>query len=508
MKLFKFKDFLIKESVIEFDNTLYDDLIEMRNLYPSDSDVRKVIKEIIDRDKNDIESKKLNKDRYVIRPSNDLGKVVVDNNHVKIGKFVKILIPDIKDHTLEDFVNKYKSFQEAKYLMNNFEIVNGDDIEDYYNTNNVCDDGEIYSCMVEQISSVYDLLTKNKKVINLLILKNDNNELMGRALLWKDIDNNFIMDRVYSIDEYVIDLFRIHARKNGWYYRATNAAGNKYLSNSKGERVNEFTPKIKLDTYKLMEDISHYPYLDTFPVLSLTQGMLSNFDIWGEEDSVLYLQEEEGGFSTMRNFMEFIGPILKKVDFLEKYKENINIFNDYIGFYAFEFIIDKKKYKDYYFEFRRSEVLENLDEELNLSYVRHFINDAIFHGLINSYLTDKDTSDKISAYLNSDKVKGESIETIIKNVQKYYEENLLEVLVKYYLSREINNRNLENIINDEVKNIFGKRPSPEVLFDYLSPYFYDSDYELVENMENNQRPNVDIDYRIKIILTTFMEEIS
>lgn len=506
MKLFKFKDFLIRESVIEFDNILYDDLIEMRNLYPSDSDVRKVIKEIIDRDKNDIESKKLNKDRYIIRPSNDLGKVVVDNNHVKIGKFVKILIPDIKDHILEDFVNKYKSFQEGKYLMNNFEVVNGNDIEDYYNTNNVCDGGEIHSCMVEQRSEVYDLLTKNKKVINLLILKNDDNELMGRALLWKDIDNNFIMDRVYSIDDYVIDLFRMYARKNGWYYRATNAAGNKYLSNPKGERVNDFRPKIKLEYYKFMEGILSYPYLDTFPVLSLTRGMLSNFDIWGEGDSVLYLQGEEGDFSTVRNFIEFIGPILKKVGFLEKYKENIDLFYNYIGFYAFEFIVDKRKYKDYHFEIRRSEILENLDKELNFSFVRHFINDIQPH-------PNRDISNKIFAYLTSDEVKGENIETIIKNIQKYYDENLLEALIKYYLSKEMNNRRFETIISDKIKEISGERPNlrniklTQLTFEYLEPYFYDNDHELVENMENNQRPNVDIDYRSKIILTTFAEEV-
>jgi hypothetical protein len=117
--------------------------------------------------------------------SDSTGTYNKSRGQVKLGKFVNKLFPDkYNDKQVEEFVNLFKSTIEKS--TERFEIVEGDDIAFWYNSENYKEkSGNLgNSCMSTKGSTMFKFYTLNPEVCRLLILKEDD-KILGRALVWK-----------------------------------------------------------------------------------------------------------------------------------------------------------------------------------------------------------------------------------------------------------------------------------------------------------------------------------
>lgn len=211
-----------------------------------------------------------------VRPSDD-PYTLKGRSDVKIGRAIKYIcnLYDIKStpKDIEDIVNLYKSIEVDS---NKFKLLIGDDIKYGYNTDNYSSDrGQLGdSCMNDKFSYLKIYINNDKKV-RLLILE-DEYGVVGRAIIWKldksPCESEYFMDRVYTNEDYQVDIFREYARKNNWMYKRRMSYG-----------VDEAVYFIYKDKSILGEirvildgDIKKYPFLDTLAFLGRDKNELSN----------------------------------------------------------------------------------------------------------------------------------------------------------------------------------------------------------------------------------------
>lgn len=251
----------------------------------------------------------LNKE-CIVTNAPDISKVWTTNrNKVKIGRFVRSILKandiDFSDKEIEMFVNSYKSEIE---LINNafmkFDVIEGDLISEFYfYTKYSILAGTLgNSCMKNKPKNYFDLYCKNPDKIKLVVLYNDNGEIIngkyssnfitGRALLWKTDQGDTIMDRVYTIHDKDVELFKKFAEKNNWWYKKIQNSEVKFTA-QRGEEIKtdeEYT--IGLSNV----NFDRYPFVDTFAYLDKEGKMISNRSrhpfIWsmGNTDGTLQQQ--------------------------------------------------------------------------------------------------------------------------------------------------------------------------------------------------------------------------
>lgn len=228
-------------------------------------------------------------------------------NELKIGRFVNKIIElyfnmessvniDINDRTetltkkdfthadIEKFVNAYSAdMMYNNSVFNNFKIVSGKEIKYWYNQKRYENGkGQLgNSCMrYSRCGSYFKIYTKNSDVCQLLILTNERNELIGRALLWTDVDGKKWMDRVYTNKDSLMLTFYKWATTNGY---AKLHAGNWNI-----------TKKVKVKVKA--KEYGEYPYLDTLTYYRPKKGLLyvSDDDINGR---YYELNDTDGDYS-------------------------------------------------------------------------------------------------------------------------------------------------------------------------------------------------------------------
>ena len=127
------------------------------------------------------------------------------------------------------------------------------------------------------------LYTDNPKKIKVLMLKDETGNILGRAIIWRNAfarigesaeDRNnaetfktWIMDRVYSTEDWIIDLFEKYARHKGWYTRTNN----RFEFITPTNELVKMRVKINLTNF----EFGGYPYLDTMRSVS-KKGTISN----------------------------------------------------------------------------------------------------------------------------------------------------------------------------------------------------------------------------------------
>jgi 6-pyruvoyl-tetrahydropterin synthase len=194
-----------------------------------------------------------------------------------------------------------------------FKLVNEYEIGFWYNQSNYAEiSGSLgNSCMREKSESFFNLYNDNKDVCSMLILLDEENKLIGRALVWKlNLHHHtkapkelYFMDRQYVIDETDVERFRQYADEQGWAYKTKNSHSSLYDVTYKG--VNQ---SIAMEVQIEGGNYKNYPYMDTFKKYDPDTGILYNND--SEEDSGgLYIlnsttgdyteisEEEEGIYS-------------------------------------------------------------------------------------------------------------------------------------------------------------------------------------------------------------------
>lgn len=216
---------------------------------------------------------------------------------IGVGRFINRIFPnEFTSAEVEDFVNKWKSISE---VVPNFDIWSGSDIKRGYRSNNYhyTDTNMntlMNSCMNDQLDCIemYEYCPD----LRLLVLLNDENHILGRALVWKDYQNRTIMDRVYYVYDSDYHKFIKYAKQNGWYYKKRNISGGS--SFIKGDKEMSLDTKVKVpNVFNMEKNYEKFPYMDTFYYAQ---------DDWAynmppDEGRYLKLQDTEGNFDEILN---------------------------------------------------------------------------------------------------------------------------------------------------------------------------------------------------------------
>lgn len=145
---------------------------------------------------------------------------------MKIGKFLRtILNKDVSEREVEKYVNSYKSSYDIciSGLSDKLKLVSGEDIRFWYCEDQYVKGGGMLnsSCMrYKNKGPEMQMFVDNPDVIQLLILLNEDNKLLGRALIWKLVepDGKTFMDYVYARYDKDNELFWMFAEQRDWLY--------------------------------------------------------------------------------------------------------------------------------------------------------------------------------------------------------------------------------------------------------------------------------------------------
>jgi hypothetical protein len=214
-----------------------------------------------------------------------------------VGRGIRALLTSsgikFTDKELEEFVNLYKStVDKMNDKFQYFELTKGSDIAHWYHWKNYLSrSGSLgSSCMSNVDDDYFDIYMSNPDVCQLLILKSqeDETKIIGRALLWTTRDGKKFMDRIYSINDSDVQLFRDYGKENGWYCKYYNQSTDSgyVIDPNSGDNMNlgEITIAIRKGYY------NSYPYLDTLKYFNPSAGTLSN-----KESSNCYTLESTDG---------------------------------------------------------------------------------------------------------------------------------------------------------------------------------------------------------------------
>lgn len=207
---------------------------------------------------------------------------------IKIGRFINKIVDiffkenpnttfdrkDFNDSTIEKFVNLYS----ATILFNEnsdnfFEIVRGDDIRKWYDESNYAtQSGELgNSCMKYTFcQSYFRIYTENPEVCEMLIFfNNERTKILGRALLWTDINGKKFIDRIYAFKNSHLSLFIKWANKNSY------------------KELYESETKVKVKIKN--KNYEEYPYMDSLLFFKFTDDRTKLEEGVVESDEPAYL---------------------------------------------------------------------------------------------------------------------------------------------------------------------------------------------------------------------------
>jgi hypothetical protein len=236
---------------------------------------------------------------------------------IKIGKFIKMMFDDYYPinqpkegdkpkipNDIENFVNIYKAEREKDNIYEKFELVKGKDIIKWYCFENYSKFATEYttlgkSCMRYKESSKFlELYSKNTNCISLLILKDNEGKLKGRAIVW-DLtypENRIFMDRIYTVNDYDIQIFKKFAEQNGWIYKDRQVYGwHNDIYDPRYNTLNSYESFI-MKVSLINKPGKYYPYLDTLSVYNVENNILSNEGKLLKKPGHLHLADYQGGY--------------------------------------------------------------------------------------------------------------------------------------------------------------------------------------------------------------------
>ena len=190
-------------------------------------------------------------------------------------------LTELTPRDYEEFVNLYKS--EFIVVSNEFKLVKGDEISYYYDIYNHAygDKGQLgSSCMrYTKCQEYFSIYQKNPEVCQLLVYVNQDNKVLGRALVWKlekKVDGcpaEYFMDRVYCGNDSDMIKFKNYAKEKGWVMKNKNSSDivESLFFNYNGTVILSHI-NVKLKDFRF----ENYPFVDTVSFLHLGNGKLHN----------------------------------------------------------------------------------------------------------------------------------------------------------------------------------------------------------------------------------------
>ena len=170
----------------------------------------------------------------------------------------------------ENFANLFKSKGLNSDLK--FEIIDGVDIHNTYYMQLDKQGGSLAKSCMNKTIRMFGIYVGNPQVCKMVRLINTKkNTLCGRAILWTLPNGDTFLDRVYTTEDFYLELFFEFALENSVTYRKreqTHTSQKEFVKIATGEYINtSFT--IELNT-----DFNKSPYLDTFRYGK--RGVISN----------------------------------------------------------------------------------------------------------------------------------------------------------------------------------------------------------------------------------------
>lgn len=224
----------------------------------------------------------------------------------KPGRVIqKILTPEARAQINDAELATFGDHTRAAGLLESgtIQLVSGPDIADWYHEDTYADKVDEYgngtslakSCMRSVDSSYFDIYTQHPEQCRMAILTNDDDMLIGRALVWETDQGFTFMDRIYG-DEDVQEAFKAYARTQQWHHRTRQTYDNKTSITTPGG----YTDSIELTvTLENMQTGWHFPYVDTFTYYCPNSNQLTNDE--DNEDAEYSLHSLAGGKYDHRN---------------------------------------------------------------------------------------------------------------------------------------------------------------------------------------------------------------
>jgi hypothetical protein len=214
---------------------------------------------------------------------------------VKIGRVLNRTINNPKKYP-ESLIDRFVVYLQSWSKDSDWTIklVKGDEIAKYYDSSNYSDENKWgtslwQSCMTDKSGmlskELFDIYTKNPEVCSLAIMVDSDGKLGARALVW-NVSNCWVgddsegsgtnfqfMDRVYSINEWMVVKMRTWAEERGMALRRFNMGFNceDIIYGGKEYHVVKMEVEVKKIYY------SKFPYLDTFNKYDVKSGKLLNY---------------------------------------------------------------------------------------------------------------------------------------------------------------------------------------------------------------------------------------
>ena len=221
-------------------------------------------------------------------------------SEMKIGKLVRMFYNDHfpTNHPkgqprpkplmdIESFVNKFKAERDKDVNYERFEIITGKDFHTWYSQDNysrfVHEETTLgRSCLRYNESSKFlHMFSKNPDTFRMLILKDDANKLRGRANLYTLVEpeGRIYMDRVYSVNDFDVELFKDFAKQEGWLHKEAQTYGwHNNIVDTKTGKIHKWDDMVMKSTLNKIpgDGFKYYPYLDTMSILNTEEKTLTN----------------------------------------------------------------------------------------------------------------------------------------------------------------------------------------------------------------------------------------
>lgn len=193
---------------------------------------------------------------------------------ISIGRYVRAMLTKANLHypdaEIEKFTNEYKAKQKPTRFVTVKDI---ESIKKYYLESNYDElsrngDSSLFaSCMRHSEAQTFFTFYANPNTPAklLVLLNNENDKVMGRAILWDDVidmnDNTSFtyMDRIYTADVALEETFKAYGRDIGCWYKVRQ--GNISASITDGNTTKLVPLKVAVDINALR---NRMPYMDTF----------------------------------------------------------------------------------------------------------------------------------------------------------------------------------------------------------------------------------------------------
>jgi hypothetical protein len=307
-KYFDFRSFFLLESLLKVDKDLHVILSKISDKDPVAKMLVGLINQDITTNVNYLKSSDKNDDIKFVNDTQvsrfidaDIDPFERAANTAKIGRTIRQILTlnkiSVTDSQIEQFVNSYKSAWDIKNKKGGFQLVSGDEIKHWYLEDNyVGGGGQLNnSCMrYDTCYNFFDIYIKNPDVCQLLIMLDDRNKLLGRALVWKLMPgtgkSEYFLDRIYT--RFDSDIYKFE----DWFRNYLKISEDDDFSG----HILGITQgcKVQLKNWKF----KFYPYMDSLYILDYETGILGTYDS-KDNKKLQFILQQTGGLPSVPGYV-------------------------------------------------------------------------------------------------------------------------------------------------------------------------------------------------------------